>query len=66
MSLKTFHIVFVLMCTLLALGFGAWAIQAYRLNGEIDTLVAGIGSFLGAVGLLVYGRWFLHKLRGIT
>lgn len=66
MSLKTFHVVFVLVCTVLALGFGAWAIRSYRLNGETDTLIAGIGSFLGAIGLLWYGRWFLHKLRGIS
>ena len=66
MSLKTFHIVFVAVSTMLALGFGAWAIRDYRAHGELASLVLGIGSLLGSVVLVGYGRWFLRKLKGVS
>jgi membrane protein DedA with SNARE-associated domain len=66
MSLKAFHIVFVMVSTLLALGFGAWAIRDYRLHHEMPSLVLGIGSLLGSVALVWYGRWFLRKLKSVS
>lgn len=66
MSLKAFHIVFVMVSTLLALGFGAWAIRDYRLHQEMPSLVLGLGSLLGSVALVAYGRWFLRKLKGVS
>ena len=66
MSLKTFHVVFVLASTMLAIGFGAWAIRDYKSSGELASLVLGILSLCGAVALLVYGRWFLRKLKDVS
>lgn len=66
MSLKAFHIVFVVVSTLLAAGFGAWAIREFRTDGSTSTLVIGISSLLGCVALIVYGRWFLRKLSDIS
>ena len=66
MSLKAFHLVFVVACVVLALGFGVWAIRDYRATGDTASLIIGVGSFLGAVGAVVYGRWFLRKLKGIS
>ena len=66
MSLKAFHIAFISVSMLLALGFGAWAIRDWQLHGDAVSLVCGIGSFFGAVGLVVYGRWFLRKLQGVS
>lgn len=65
MSLKAFHIVFVVASTILALFVGVWAIRNYRAGGDVTALVAGIGSLLGAVALIWYGRWFLKKLKGV-
>lgn len=65
MSLKGFHIFFVTVSILLLVGFGAWALREYsRVDGGAN-LVLGVGSFLFVVVLLVYGRWFLHKLRSV-
>ena len=65
MSLKAFHIFFIVASTLLALGFGGWAIAAYRAGGDPTNLGMGVGSLvLGAV-LIVYSRWFLQKLKGV-
>lgn len=66
MSLKTFHIVFVVVSTILALGFGVWAFREYRVSGDGTTVWAGVGSLLAAVALVVYGFWFLRKLKGVS
>ena len=66
MSLKAFHVLFVVISTALCAGFGAWGIQSYRSDGDVSALIAGIGSLVCVVILLVYGRWFLHKLRGVS
>jgi hypothetical protein len=67
MSLKAFHIVFITAATLLAIGFGFWAITQYRVGaGSGADLGLGIGSFAVAGGLLWYGKYFLRKLRNIS
>lgn len=67
MSLKAFHLIFVIVSTLLSLGVGFWSIREYRLGGAgFSTLLIGLGCLVGAVGLIVYGRWFLRKLRHLS
>ena len=66
MSLKAFHIIFIVVSTILAVGFGLWAIRDYQAQGESLSLVVGVGSLLGAVVLIWYGRWFLRKLKGVS
>ncbi|RME40643.1 MAG: hypothetical protein D6788_02895 [Planctomycetota bacterium] len=65
MSLKVFHIVFIIVSTLLAVGFGLWALREFSHSRELLPLGAGIASLAGAVGLLVYGGWFLGKMRNM-
>lgn len=66
MSLKAFHLVFVIVSTMLAVGVGAWAIREYQAKGETGALVFGVASLAGAVVLVVYGRWFLRKLKNVS
>ena len=66
MSLKAVHIVFVVVCTLLALGFGIWAIRLYQSQGDVSAMVCGVLSLCGAVSLVVYGRWFRKKLKNVS
>ena len=62
MSLKQFHIVFIIMAVLSSAGFAAWAFTRYQVEtGEL--LMGGI-SAVAAVGLLVYGFRFLKKFKG--
>ena len=65
MSLKAFHLVFVTVSAILGLGFGAWAIADYRRGGSTASLWWGLGSLAGSAVLVVYGRWFLRKLKGV-
>ena len=65
MSLKAFHIFFIALSVLLALGFGAWEIAGFAQSGNISRLITGILSFAVAAGLIVYGIRFLRKLRHV-
>jgi len=66
MSLKAFHLIFITASLLLVLGFGVWALVAYAKVGGFFYLGSGIGSGLGGAALVVYGRYFLKKLRNIS
>ena len=66
MSLKAFHIVFVTVSTLLAIGVGVWAIRDFRTGGARGSLYVGIGCFVAVPALMVYGRWFLRKLKHVS
>jgi hypothetical protein len=59
MSLKAFHVIFIILATLLAAGCALWAYvnQAAAAFGIISAIVA--------VTLVIYGIWFLKKSRKI-
>ena len=63
MSLKGFHIVFIIFSTLLALGIGAWCIWVDLVEGASIYLAGAICSFVVAVALVVYGVWFYRKMK---
>jgi len=63
MSLKGFHIVFIIFSTLLALGIGAWCIWVNLVEGEPVYLAGAIFSFVAAVAMIVYGVWFYRKMK---
>jgi hypothetical protein len=63
MSLKGFHIVFIIFSTLLALGIGAWCIWVNLVEGEPVYLAGAIFSFVAAVALMIYGVWFYRKMK---
>ena len=66
MSLKAFHIVFIVASTLLAVFFAIWAFNDYFASGARIDLVYGAGSGIAAVGLVIYGIIFLKKLKHIS
>ena len=56
MSLKWFHIVFISLSVVLSIWFGIWGL----FNQQI---VLGVISLVASAGLVVYGNYFLGKLR---
>lgn len=56
MGIKTVHIVFISCAVLVAGFFGYWALN----NGQ---QILGLGSFITAVALAVYGFYFLQKVK---
>ncbi len=63
MSLKGFHIVFIILSTLLALAIGTWCIWVNLVEGEPVYLAGAIFSFVAAVALIAYGVWFYRKMK---
>jgi hypothetical protein len=65
-SLKAFHVFFIVVSTLCSLVLGAWGILDYSRSGKGGTLLLGILGLVAAASLVVYGLWFLRKLRGVS
>ena len=65
MSLKAFHIFFIVVSTALALAFGFWAIDDYGRSASRVHLALGVASFVGSGVLVGYGFWFLRKLKHV-
>ncbi|MBV9009808.1 MAG: hypothetical protein JO354_11685 [Verrucomicrobia bacterium] len=63
MSIKGFHILFIIFSTLLALGVGLWCVWVDLTVGEPVYLAGAIGSFACALALLVYGVLFYRKMK---
>ena len=57
MNLKVIHIVFVGSAVLLALFFGGWCLAQ-----GAGFFALGVGSFVVAAALVVYGFWFWRKI----
>ncbi|HSP07327.1 MAG TPA: hypothetical protein VLR94_09125 [Acidobacteriota bacterium] len=66
MSLKAFHVFFIIVATLCTLGFGVWGIRSYLLISDVSHLVMGILSFVVSGFLVWYFFWFLKKLRNVS
>jgi hypothetical protein len=67
MSLKAFHLVFITASSALAFGCGVWELKDYfSVEGRTLDLLLGVGCFLAGVGLLVYERYFLKKLKNVS
>jgi uncharacterized membrane protein len=67
MSLKAFHLVFIIASIILSLGFAAWALVNYfSAHAGVWYLVAGLGSAAAAVGLVFYEIYFLKKLKNVS
>lgn len=66
MSLKAFHIVFITASVLLVFSFGVWSLtQYFSPDRQPSDLAWGIGSIVAGVGLVIYGKYFLKKLKNV-
>jgi hypothetical protein len=57
MSLRVFHIIFIIASVLLCLYVGMWYVRG--------NVVVGVLFFLAAIGLVVYGKKAFRKLRDL-
>ena len=64
MSLKAFHLVFITAATALAFGCGVWGLKNFfSTGGRAGDLAFGLGSLATGIGLILYERYFLKKLK---
>ena len=66
MSLKAFHLVFIVASIVLAFGFGVWLVADFFHEGGMLRLVFAVVSFAAAVGLIFYERYFLKKTKNVS
>jgi hypothetical protein len=67
MSLKTVHLFFVGTFSALCFSGGAWALREYLRNREATwDLAFGVAALLLGVAVIVYGRYFLKKLKKLS
>ncbi len=62
MGLRSFHILFIVMATLMSVGFGLWCFLSDAGRELGGSSAMGTISLLAAVGLVVYGVKFVKKL----
>ena len=65
MSLRVFHIVFVIVCIGLSLFVGMWGIRDYMLERSGTALTVGVLFLVSGAILVVYGRSAFEKLRNL-
>jgi hypothetical protein len=63
MSLKHFHVVFIVFAVLISFGFGAWALLANDQTTSIRSL--GMFSLVIGAALSAYGVWFFQKAKRV-
>jgi hypothetical protein len=66
MSLKAFHLVFIIASIVLAFGFGIWMAVTFFKEGGMVNLIVAFVSFGVAVGLIFYERYFLKKTKNLS
>ena len=63
MSLKGFHLIFITISSLLAMGVGAWCVWVYLTFAASSYLAGAAVSFVVTLGLVIYGAWFYKKMQ---
>jgi hypothetical protein len=63
LSLKGFHIFFIVASILLCLAVGAWGAQQFLQSGSGVGLATAVVFFIAGFALLVYGIRYFGKLR---
>ena len=67
MSLKAFHLVFITASSALAFGCGVWELKNYfSADGRGVDILFAIAAFSAGVGLIIYERYFLKKLKDVS
>ena len=65
MSLKAFHIVFVIVTTVLSLFVALWGIREFAQQKSMPGLALGLVFLATAIALMVYGRKVWAKFKEI-
>lgn len=66
MSLKAFHIVFVIVTVLASLVVGGLFAKQFLQVGGMWNALGAVGSLATALGLIYYGKYVLNKLKHIS
>ena len=65
MSLRVFHILFVIVCVGLSLCVGIWGIRDYMIEGNTTALALAIVFLTAGVVLVMYGQRVFRELKNL-
>ena len=65
MSLRVFHIVFIVVTILLSLYVALWGIREFSLERNVTALTLSVLFLCAAIGLMIYGKKTFAKLRDL-
>ena len=66
MSLRAFHIAFIVVSITLSLVVAAWGLREFMATDRVDALVVGGVAILAGVALVIYARRFFRKLQELA
>ncbi len=62
MSLRAFHIFFIVAAIVAADLTGFWAMRSYQDSADPMRLALGVTTFLAGLVMVAYGIWFVRKM----
>ena len=66
MSLKSFHIIFIILSSLTMIYFSYWSIINWLHYSDSSYMLYGILSIVSFSALLIYSKKFMNKYKEIT
>lgn len=64
MSLRDFHVVFIVAAVLCAMGFGWWGMAQYLQGYQFAYFLTAAASWVMAAGLVIYEIFFIKHIKG--
>lgn len=66
MSLRIFHVVFIIASIVLSLFVAVWAVREYQATHSVGALVLGIVFVLAGLAMVIYGQRWFKKLKELS
>jgi hypothetical protein len=66
MSLRIFHVIFIIASVVLSLFVAVWAVREYQTTGSVSALALGAVFLLAGGAMVEYGRRWFKKLKELS
>ena len=66
MSLKSFHIIFLIISSLFSIFFGFWSYTEWSLTQDTMYLIFSVCSIVFCLGLFYYSKWFIKEISNLN
>ena len=66
MSLRIFHVVFIIASIVLSLFVAVWAVREYQATHSTGALALGIVFVVAGIAMVVYGQRWFKKLKELS
>ena len=66
MSLKTFHLIFIFVCSLFMFYFGYWSFSNWMYYNDLSYMSYMILSIISFILLVVYSQKFFKKFKSLS